>query len=168
LTPYIYDNLLSNEKILFVAEVHSAIFLPTGIAFAGTVVFMLSALPAWGEHSYTASTTVRLNLIIAGLFLVYSVILGIQATVVILTTEFAVTNRRVIAKTGFIKRHTLEILLDKVESMKVRQNILGRLLGFGTVTIAGTGGTRESFKAIADPAGVRKKINQVTEYYVER
>ena len=83
------------------------------------------------------------------------------------TTELAITNRRVIAKTGFIRRHSLEILLPKIESVDVRQGILGRMLNFGTVTVTGTGGTRESFKAIAEPIVVRKKINQIIEHYTE-
>ena len=84
-----------------------------------------------------------------------------------LTTEFAVTNRRVIAKMGFIRRHTLEMLLLKIESVAVQQSILGRLLNFGTVTVTGTGGTREGFKAIVEPLAARSKINQIIEHYTK-
>jgi uncharacterized membrane protein YdbT with pleckstrin-like domain len=73
----------------------------------------------------------------------------------------------VIAKWGLIRRHTLEILLPKVESISVHQNILGRLLNFGTVTVTGTGGTRESFRAIVEPIKVRKKITQIVEHYMQ-
>jgi uncharacterized membrane protein YdbT with pleckstrin-like domain len=83
------------------------------------------------------------------------------------TTEFAITNQRIIAKRGFIHRNTLEILLSKVESVSVYQNILGRLLDFGTVTVTGTGGTKESFKAIIAPVNVRKKVNQVIQHYAQ-
>jgi uncharacterized membrane protein YdbT with pleckstrin-like domain len=83
--------------------------------------------------------------------------------ILMLTTEFAVTNRRVFAKTGFIRRNTMEILLVKVESIAVRQNIVGRLMNFGTVTVTGTGGTSESFKVITNPITIRKKITQVIE-----
>lgn len=101
------------------------------------------------------------------MFLIFSILLGIQALIVLRTTEFAVTNRRVIAKTGFIRRHTLEMLLSKVESVAIQQNILGRMLNFGTVTITGTGGTKESFRAIVEPIEVRKKINQIIEGYMQ-
>lgn len=83
------------------------------------------------------------------------------------TTEFAITNRRIIAKTGFIRRHTLEIFLQKIESIEVNQNILGRLLNFGSVTVTGTGSTKESFKAIKDPLTLRKYINQIIEHYTQ-
>jgi uncharacterized membrane protein YdbT with pleckstrin-like domain len=94
--------------------------------------------------------------------------LGLQALIIMQTTEFAVTNQRIIAKTGLIIRRTLEILLNKVESIGVRQNIGGRLLDFGTIIVTGTGGTREGFRGIRQPLAVRKKINEVIQYYREQ
>jgi uncharacterized membrane protein YdbT with pleckstrin-like domain len=82
-----------------------------------------------------------------------------QAIIIMVSTEFGVTNRRIIAKTGFIRRQSLEILLSKVESVFVNQTILGRMLNFGTVTVTGTGGTRGSFRAIVNPIEIRKEIN---------
>lgn len=70
--------------------------------------------------------------------------------------EFAVTNKRVIVKTGLISRRTLEMNLSKIESVNVDQTIFGRLLGYGTITIIGTGGTRESFPNISHPIEFRK------------
>jgi uncharacterized membrane protein YdbT with pleckstrin-like domain len=59
------------------------------------------------------------------------------------------------------------MLLSKIESVSVRQGILGRVINFGTVTVTGTGGTKESFRAIVDPIGVRKNINQILEGYLQ-
>jgi uncharacterized membrane protein YdbT with pleckstrin-like domain len=59
------------------------------------------------------------------------------------------------------------MLLPKIESVSVNQNILGRLLNFGTVTVTGTGGTMESFRAIIEPLAVRQKINQIIEGYMQ-
>jgi uncharacterized membrane protein YdbT with pleckstrin-like domain len=101
------------------------------------------------------------------MFFFYSIGLGIRALIIMLTTEFCVTHRRVIAKTGFIRRHTLEMLLPKIESVSVNQNVLGRILNFGTVTVTGTGGTQESFKSIIEPIEVRKKINRIIERYMQ-
>ncbi len=81
------------------------------------------------------------------------------------TTEFAVTNKRVIAKTGLIQRNSLDLRLPKIESVEINQGILGRLLGFGTITITGSGGTHQGFKGIADPIKTKRKINQIVEYY---
>jgi uncharacterized membrane protein YdbT with pleckstrin-like domain len=79
------------------------------------------------------------------------------------TSEFAVTNRRVIIKVGLVSRKTVELNLEKVESIGVEQTILGRLLGHGTIVVVGTGGTKEPFRGIADPMGFRRAVNEATE-----
>jgi uncharacterized membrane protein YdbT with pleckstrin-like domain len=76
------------------------------------------------------------------------------------TSEFAITNKRVIVKRGLIRRQTLELNLQRVESVSVDQTILGRLLGYGTITIIGTGGTREPFRRIAHPLEFRKAVEE--------
>ncbi len=79
------------------------------------------------------------------------------------TSEFAVTNRRVIIKVGLVSRRTVELNLEKVESIGVEQTVLGRILGYGTLVVVGTGGTREPFLGIADPMAFRRAVNQATE-----
>ena len=74
------------------------------------------------------------------------------------TTETDVTNLRVVHKTGFIKRRTFEISLDKVESVDVNQSILGRLLDYGDVTILGVGEGKETISTIASPLKFRTFI----------
>lgn len=78
------------------------------------------------------------------------------------TSEFAITNKRVIIKVGLISRRTLEMNLNKIESVNVNQGILGRLLGYGTIVVIGTGGTRERFANIADPLTFRKKFQELS------
>ena len=72
--------------------------------------------------------------------------------------EFAVTNKRVIIKLGFVSIRTIEINMSKVESVEVTQNIVGRLLGYGSITVIGTGGTKEPFDLIADPLAFRRAV----------
>ncbi len=79
------------------------------------------------------------------------------------TSEFAVTNRRVIIKVGLVSRKTVELNLEKVESIGVEQSVLGRILGYGTIVVVGTGGTKEPFLHIADPMGFRRAVNLATE-----
>ena len=55
------------------------------------------------------------------------------------TTEIAITNRRIILKRGFIRRHTIEMNMDKVESVDVDQSLVGRLFNYGDITVRGTG-----------------------------
>jgi membrane protein YdbS with pleckstrin-like domain len=77
------------------------------------------------------------------------------------TTEVAVTNRRVISKTGFIKRRTVEMHMDKVESVDVDQTILGRLFNYGDITIRGTGETLERLRMIDRPLEFRNHVTAV-------
>jgi uncharacterized membrane protein YdbT with pleckstrin-like domain len=79
------------------------------------------------------------------------------------TSEFAVTNRRLIVKVGLIQRRSLDLNLAKVETINVDQDIFGRLLDFGSITIIGTGGTREPFKNIADPMTFRLHVQEQIE-----
>ncbi|MCS6880467.1 MAG: PH domain-containing protein [Oscillochloridaceae bacterium] len=164
---YIQDNLMPNEKILFTARVHPAVFLPSVFSFIASIGFFAYALSTGSQGDVASGLLAGILLLTTVGFFLYSILLGIQALVIILTTEFAVTNRRVIAKRGFIRRHTLEILLPKVESISVNQNLLGRLLNFGTVTVTGTGGTRESFGVIVEPVEVRKRVTHIIERYMQ-
>jgi uncharacterized membrane protein YdbT with pleckstrin-like domain len=79
------------------------------------------------------------------------------------SSEFAITSKRIIIKVGLISRRTLEMNLAKVESVNVDQSILGRILGYGTITVIGTGGTRESFYRISSPLDFRKAFQQVQQ-----
>lgn len=78
-------------------------------------------------------------------------------------SEFAVTNKRVIIKTGLIHRHTLEVILDKVESVSVSQTVLGRILGFGTLTVTGSGGSSRPYMNIAQPLRFRAAVQEQVE-----
>lgn len=170
---YISDNLMANETIIFSAKVHPAIFLRPAIAlFAAVLLFLMGVNSSPTSPSMTgpnSSSSVDFGILslvcFSGFFFLYAIFLGLEAFIKISTTEFGVTNLRVMAKIGFIRRHTIEILLSKVESVSINQNILGRLLNFGTVVITGTGGTRERITAIAAPMDVRKKLNQIIEHY---
>jgi uncharacterized membrane protein YdbT with pleckstrin-like domain len=75
-------------------------------------------------------------------------------------TEMAVTNKRVIVKTGLADRRTIELLLQRIESIAVEEPALGRLLGYGTVIVRGTGGTPEVFPQIARPLEFREQVQR--------
>jgi len=75
-------------------------------------------------------------------------------------TEMAVTNKRVIVKTGIVDRRTIEILLSRIESVAVEEPALGRLMGYGTVIVRGTGGTPEVFSKIYHPLEFREQVQR--------
>lgn len=78
-------------------------------------------------------------------------------------TEMAVTNKRVLIKQGVFSRRTLEILLQKIESIAVDESMWGRILGFGSVTVRGTGGTPEPFHKMARPLDFRRHVEEQVE-----
>ena len=75
-------------------------------------------------------------------------------------TEMAVTNKRVIVKSGLANRRTIELLLSRIESIAIEEPALGRLLGYGTVIVRGTGGTPEVFPQIARPLEFREQVQR--------
>jgi uncharacterized membrane protein YdbT with pleckstrin-like domain len=74
------------------------------------------------------------------------------------TTEVDVTDRRIVYKRGFIRRHTVEMNMDKVESVDVDQSIVGRICNYGDVTVRGTGASIEPLRLIDDPLAFRSHV----------
>ena len=74
------------------------------------------------------------------------------------TTELVVTDRRVILKRGIFSRQTIEMNRTKVESVDVDQTVMGRIMGYGTVIVRGTGGGLEPIRNIAHPLAFRSHI----------
>jgi uncharacterized membrane protein YdbT with pleckstrin-like domain len=111
---------------------------------------------SWWSQFWLVALGVLTLVVVVGLFLL------IAAWINVRSTEIAVTNRRVIAKFGFIKRETVEINLDRVEALKVEQGFLGRILDFGTIYISGAGTSVAPIRDIADPMGFRRKFTEAT------
>lgn len=79
------------------------------------------------------------------------------------TTELVITNRRIIAKFGLVSRSTFELNLSKIESIRVEQSILGRILNYGDVLVIGTGGSKEPIPRIAHPLEFRRRYDEILE-----
>jgi len=76
------------------------------------------------------------------------------------SAEFAITNKRVILKRGILKRRTAEMFLNKIESIGVDQSLVGRMLGYGIITVRGTGGTFEPFDTVSHPLEFRRQVQE--------
>lgn len=79
------------------------------------------------------------------------------------TTELGVTNKRVIAKSGLISRRTIEQRIQKIESIRVNQGIFGRLFGFGSIMVHGTGGATTPITMVADPFSFKRAVESVVD-----
>ena len=99
-------------------------------------------------------------LIVLGLLLLpvfgLGLLLWIAVWIIYISTELAITNKRIIAKSGLIERKTMEMFLEKVESIQVDQGLLGRIFDFGSITISGTGGDKSPIRNISAPLEFRK------------
>jgi uncharacterized membrane protein YdbT with pleckstrin-like domain len=106
-------------------------------------------------------------LIIVGFFLLIAFGLGLIfwliAYIRYKTTELAITNKRVIAKFGFISRKTIEISVKKVESIQVDQSILGRIFNYGSLIIAGAGDPQAPVSGISNPMGFRRAFMEAQD-----
>tara|TARA_B110000285_G_scaffold85647_1_gene98304 strand:- start:71 stop:445 length:375 start_codon:yes stop_codon:yes gene_type:complete len=87
------------------------------------------------------------------------VLIGIPSLLKLVFTEYSLTNKRIVVKTGIIGRSTEELKLSKVETVELRQSILGRIFGFGNIVLSGTGASNLVLKTVADPVQVKKTID---------
>jgi uncharacterized membrane protein YdbT with pleckstrin-like domain len=148
---YIDDILQPGEKVLYSTNAHWIFYLP---AIGGWVV----ALAFVVLSRMVADTPQLLCLSLAAIAAIAALYWTFKAWFHRWTTETDVTNLRVVHKTGFIKRRTFEMSLDKVESVDVNQSILGRLLNYGNVTVRGVGEGAETIETIASPLDFRNHI----------
>ncbi|HEX3097771.1 MAG TPA: PH domain-containing protein [Usitatibacter sp.] len=112
---------------------------------------------SWWSQAGLVALGVILLVAVIGLFFL------LAAWIKVHSTELAITNKRVIAKFGFIKRDTVEINLGQVEALRVEQSFWGRMLNFGTILVSGTGGALEPIPSIADPLVFRRKFMEATD-----
>jgi uncharacterized membrane protein YdbT with pleckstrin-like domain len=158
---YVAKVLQPGETVLATGKFHWIIYLWSVFwAFLGIVLFV--ALTGTSVGDLVSKQTRFNNNDVAAIVLVAALILAVLSFVRAWfrqwTTELAVTDRRVIYKTGFIQRTTAEMNMGKVETVQVDQPILGRLLNYGTIHIRGTGTGIEHLDRIADPLALRTAI----------
>ncbi|MGA9853019.1 MAG: PH domain-containing protein [Gammaproteobacteria bacterium] len=146
MSSYIDSNLLNDEKVLYRGKLSIWCLMKNillGLAFIllGLILIMLAR---W--------------ILIGAIAILVGFIFWFAVYLIYISTEMAVTDKRVMAKKGVIKRETVEMFLTKVESIKVDQGILGRIFNFGSVIIKGTGGDAAPFDGIANPLRFRKEF----------
>lgn len=148
---YVDSNILPGEDVIHKADVHWFIFVPG-------IIFLLLGIWLFSIDQETGTGPVfGLIAIIAATFSLA------KAAITKVTTELAVTSKRVIAKVGLIRRNTVELNHSKVESFNVDQSILGRILGFGTLVVNGTGGGKTPIPTIESPLVFRREAMQAID-----
>ncbi|HUI16644.1 MAG TPA: PH domain-containing protein [Alphaproteobacteria bacterium] len=146
---YVDRVLQPGETVRHVSRVHWIVYLPgVGLCLVGLIGYGIFV----GDGSHTVLRGVVIVALGVGLLSM------ISAWFRRWTTEIAVTDRRVIYKRGFIRRHTIEMNMDKVESVDVNQSILGRILDYGTIIVRGTGAGLEPLTSIDSPIEFRNSV----------
>ena len=147
---YIDTHLLPGEVVAYRTRLHWKIFVGPVL-----VTIVMAALSVW---ALSAQKTVLA--IIPG---VIAVMVLFIAWVKRHSSEFAVTNKRVIIKLGFMTTRSMELLLPKIEGITVSQSLLGRMFGFGEIVVTGSGGTQEPFDNIQSPLDFRQAVQAATD-----
>jgi uncharacterized membrane protein YdbT with pleckstrin-like domain len=148
---YVRRVLQPGENIVHVTRIHPIIFFPAILWCGGAVVLFIAAMTLSGDLRIGGEA-------LAVFALVFALAAMIPALIRRISTELAVTDRRVIYKSGVLARHTLEMNRSKVESVDVNQSLFGRFIGFGTIIVRGTGGSLEPIRMISDPLTFRSHI----------
>ena len=160
---YVEKHLIDGESIVYETRLHWIVLIVPvlfGLLFGLTGVGMLLL-----SGRTTADQTVEHESLIAlGIaFLAIALIFIARGVLVRNATEMIVTNKRVFVKVGLAARRTIELLLSRVESIGVEESVTGRMLGYGTVIVHGTGGTPEIFNRVAHPLEFRTQVQQQIE-----
>jgi uncharacterized membrane protein YdbT with pleckstrin-like domain len=145
---YVAKNLLDDEDLVHVTRLHAIVLLAPAMvvsALAGMLSIMGDIPVVW--------------YILAFLILLAALRLADRLTLY-LSSEFAVTSKRVLGKTGLIRLKTTDIVLAKVEAIRIHQSVLGRICNFGDVLVTGTGGTEEVLSYIPEPQLFSKVIQE--------
>jgi uncharacterized membrane protein YdbT with pleckstrin-like domain len=156
---YVGKHLIEGETVMLVEP----ILLGLLFGLPGAAMIVRSASGTGGKSVASESEIVG-----GAILLLIALVFIIRGILERNATEMTVTNKRLVAKVGVAARRTIELLLSRVESIGVEESMMGRMLGYGSVIVRGTGGTPESFDGIARPLEFRTQVQQQIEKALEK
>ncbi len=159
---YVKNNLNAGEQIVYTTNLHWVV-LSRSILW--DVVFSATGIALLYLSAKLTNMESRGAIIFGGLLILGGNLQLAAAIVKRNSTEMAVTNKRVIIKVGYLTKRTIELFLSKVESVEVEQTVCGRMLGYGSIALRGTGGTNEPFNHVADPLEFRRQVQHQIEVH---
>jgi uncharacterized membrane protein YdbT with pleckstrin-like domain len=148
---YIDRNLLEGEHVVYRTRLH---WLPFIVPVLLTLVVLLPTAWFLANGPWSRFTWIPLAI---GLLVLLAIFINRQSS------DFAVTNKRVMMKIGVFNTRSVELLLNKIEAIAVNQSFIGRILGYGDIVVTGSGGTREAFSLIQGPLEFRRAVQSVTD-----
>ena len=150
---YVRRVLQPGETIVYSTKLHWRVYIQAILLVIACIIIAGAAVATNDNQGISLAFGIA-----AVIFALLALSAGLRAFIRRATTELAVTDHRVIYKSGLLSRHTIEMNRDKVESVDVDQSLLGRILGYGTVVVRGTGGSLEPIRNIGDPLSFRSHI----------
>ena len=147
---YVRRVLVPGEKLRYRTKIHWTVFAPGLLFLVPGIVIVLITLKSDADGSFW--------MLVAAALLLTAAIMLLGEWFHRRTTEIAVTSKRIIYKRGFVRRHAIEMNLDKVESVDIDQSMLGRLLGYGDIAIRGVGVGLEPLRHIDHPIAFRNQV----------
>jgi uncharacterized membrane protein YdbT with pleckstrin-like domain len=157
-TRYATAQLVSGENIMVAARIHWIVFLKPLPALALGSLFVLVSMSVKASSDKIGPESIIG--IAGGILLLVALFLGLSSLIAWACTELVLTNRRVIAKFGFIRRKTFEMDMRRVEGINLDQSIIGRILDYGSIEVRGTGGGISPIPGIASPSRFKKVLDQ--------
>lgn len=161
---YIDANLIPEEHVIYQTRLHWIVMLRhillSALLFAICGALLSFYLMNQGRFAPTTDHIIEGG---AAALFAAGIVAIVAGAVRRNATEMAVTTRRVVIKQGILSRKTIEMLLTKVEAIEVSEPTMGRLMGYGSITVIGTGGTSEAFHQMAHPLRFRSEVQQQLE-----
>ena len=148
---YVDRNLLQGERVVYRTHLNWMV-LVVPFLFATVVMTPFAWFLSTGSWSHFAWIPLAI-----GLLAILAALVRRQSS------EFSVTNKRVLMKVGVISSHSIELMLNKIEAVTVDQSLVGRLFGYGEVILTGSGGSKEVFSNIQSPLGFRRAVQAATD-----
>ena len=153
---YIDGNLLEGEQVVFRTRLHWLLLM------GPVLIAVLVLLPiAW--LLFTGSWSRFVWLPLGG-----TIVLLLAAFIKRQSSDFAVTNKRVMMKVGVLRTRSVELPLSKIEAVAVDQSLMGRMFGYGDMIVTGSGGTKEAFSHIQSPLDFRRAVQSVTDAQISQ
>ena len=148
---YIDSNLLAGETVVYRTRLHWLLFI---VPVLFTIVVLVPS--TWFLVNGTWNTFAWIPPVVALVVLIPPFIRR-------QSSDFAVTNKRVMMKVGVLRTRSVELLLGKIEAITANQSLFGRIFGYGDIVVTGSGGTKEMLSHIQGPFEFRRAMQSVTD-----
>jgi uncharacterized membrane protein YdbT with pleckstrin-like domain len=158
---YVNSNLSQDETVAYSARVslwkYWFNFLIGGFLVLAALIGFAASVSAKGGTGSMMGSKFNAALLVAGLVVLAWPLIARRST------ELVITNKRLIAKAGIVSTQSIEIRFDRIESVRVNQSLIGRILNYGDIVVTGTGSTFDPIPNIASPMQFRTALNQAME-----